>query len=131
MALLDEVGSYLAANSVGTLGTDLFIGFEPPTPMDVVTLYPTGGRASSPERDKEYPTMQVRVRNETYPDGWSKAMEIYDLLHRQLDEDSLSTIRGRCFAVQGQPAFIGRGENEEFIFVQNFEWYVANPINET
>jgi hypothetical protein len=124
--VLDEVVAYLSDEDVGTFGTDLFIGYEPQTPKNVVTLYPTGGRSPSPDMDKEYPTIQVRVRNETYPDGWSKAVEIYHLLHTQ--EQVLETLRGRCFALQGSPMFIGHGENGEFIFTQNFVWYIAtNP----
>ena len=120
--LLDEVVAYLVAEGVGTFGSDLFIGYEPATPKDVVTLFPTGG--SPPAFDgKEYPSMQVRVRNETYPDGHSKAMEIYRLLNRQ--ENFLTTWRGRCFAMQSSPMFIGYGENGEFLFTQNFRWLIS------
>ena len=124
MALLDEVVAYLEDESVGTFGTNLFIGHEPSTPVDVVTLYPTGGSPPSADRDKEYPTAQVRVRNSSYVSGLAKAEEILGLLHK--NEDYLSTIRGRCFATQTSPSMIGRGENGEFIFVQNYYWLVSN-----
>ena len=126
MALLDEVIAYLEDENVGTFGTDLFIGHEPDAPPDVVTIYPTGGRPPSADRDKEYPTMQVRVRNTSYVTGFTKAETILSLLHKQ--ENVLETMRGRCFATQSSPSLIGRGENGEFIFVQNYVWYVSNTF---
>jgi len=124
MALLDEVVAYLANENVGTFGTDIFIGQEPDAPANVVTLYPTGGRPPSSDRDKEYPSVQVRVRNTGYVAGYTKANSIYSLLHT--NTDNLATIRGRCIATQSSPSMIGRGENGEFIFVQNYYWLVSN-----
>lgn len=120
--LLDEVVDYLETEGVGTFGTDLFIGYEPTTPTNTVTLYPTGGRP--PKTDgKEYPSIQVRIRSEDYPTGYNKAMEIYRLLHKQTD--FLNEWRGRCFALQSAPLFMGHGENAEFIFTQNYIWYIS------
>lgn len=124
MALLDEVVAYLEDENVGTFGTDMFIGHEPDAPVNVVTLYPTGGRPPSPDLDKEYPSVQVRVRDISYVAGYTKAELILSLLHR--NENYLETTRGRCFATQSSPSMIGRGENGEFIFVQNYYWLVSN-----
>jgi len=124
MALLDEVVAYLVNEDVGTFGTDIFIGHEPEAPANVVTIYPTGGRPPSSDRDKEYPAIQVRVKNTGYLAGYTKAETIYSLLH--MNTDYLSTIRGRCFATQSSPSMIGRGGNGEFIFVQNYYWLVSN-----
>lgn len=124
MALLDEVVAYLEDEGVGTFGTDLFIGHEPDAPTNVVTIYPTGGRPPSSDRDKEYPTMQVRVRNTSYVNGFEKATSILSLLH--VNTSNLATTRGRCYATQSSPSMIGRGDNGEFIFVQNYYWLVSN-----
>ena len=126
MALLDEVVTYLVDEGVGTFGTNIFIGSEPKTPRNVVTLYPTGGPKRSPHySDRDTPTMQVRVRNESYVTGWNTAFTIFGLLDKE--EDYLETLRGRCFALQSQPLFIGRGENNEFLFTQNFMWHLIRP----
>lgn len=125
--LLDEVVSYLVSQGMGTFGTDLFIGFEPDTPKNTVTLYPTGGEPPKAVGGKEFPTMQVRVRNEIYPNGYNKAEAIYGVLHRQID--FLDTFRGRCFAMQSSPMFIGKGTNGEFLFTQNFVWYLSHNPN--
>ena len=125
--LLDEVVSYLVSQGMGTFGIDLHIGFEPDTPLNTVTLYPTGGEPPKAVGGKEFPTMQVRVRNEVYPDGYDKAEAIYGVLHRQ--RNFLNTFYGRCFAMQSSPMFIGKGKNGEFIFTQNFVWYLSHNPN--
>lgn len=125
--LLDEVVSYLVSQNLGTFGTDLFVGFEPDTPTNTVTLYPTGGEPPNALGGKEFPTVQVRVRSGTYLDGYNKAEAIYAVLHRQ--RDFLSTFRGRCFALQSSPMFLGKGVNGEFIFTQNFVWYLSHNPN--
>lgn len=125
--LLREVVTYLEAQGVGTFGTDLFIGFEPESPSNCVTFYPTGGRPPAASDEKEFPTMQVRVRNTKYTDGYDKAEEIFGYLHKEVD--MLNTFRGRCFAVQSSPLFIGHGENGEFIFTQNYIWYLSRNPN--
>jgi hypothetical protein len=124
--LLREVVSYLEDQGVGVFGTSLFIGFEPTSPKNCVTIYPSGGRPPKALGGKEFPTMLVRIRNEKYSDGYNKAEDIFGLLHKQMD--FLDTFRGRCFALQSSPIFLGHGENGEFIFTQNYIWYLAyNP----
>ena len=125
--LLDEVVTYLENEGIGTFGTNIFIGFEPSTPKDTVTLYATGGRPPKASGGKEFPTMQVRVRSEKYTDGYNKIEEIFGALHQQTD--FLSTFRGRCYALQSSPLFIGHGENGEFLFTQNYIFYLAHNPN--
>jgi len=125
MALIDEVKDYLVSNSIGTFGTNLFIGGEPDTPANVVTLYPTGGPKVARWKDRDTPTIQVRVRDEAYVDGWDKAYAIFKLL--DVDQDYLATLKGKCSALQSQPMFIGRGKNNEYLFTQNFIWHLIRP----
>lgn len=125
--LLREVASYLETQGAGTFGTDLFIGFEPESPANCVTIYPTGGRPPAASGWKEYPTMQIRVRNTEYSDGYDKAEEIFGLLHKE--RNILTTFRGRCFAIQSSPIFIGHGKNGEFVFTQNFSWHLSSNPN--
>ena len=123
--LLAEVAEYLASNGIGTQGTNIFIGHEPVAPVNVVTLYPTGGPKIGASEDKDTPTMQVRVRNSTFDGGWTVAWNVFKLLDKEVS--FLSSLRGRCFAMQSQPTFIGRGANEEFLFTQNFMWKLIRP----
>lgn len=76
-----DIANYLAAHAVGTFGTDIFIGREPPQPDSCVTIYDTGGL--EPDTDDQIllrPKFQIRVRNLTYEGGYAKQCAIRDLL---------------------------------------------------
>ena len=47
MALLDALGARLQTDNVGTLGTTIFLGFQPATPDASVVIYE--GRGNGPE----------------------------------------------------------------------------------
>jgi|GEM_PF-956819 len=75
--LLDEVGAYLQAEGLGTLGTDLFLGMLPvdapngSPPGEVTALYETPGFPaqyvhSTVGADWEQPVLQIVVRGEPY-----------------------------------------------------------------
>ena len=128
MALLEEVATYLANEGIGTYPGTIFIGFEPVEPMNSITLYPTGGPKIGSNVERDTPTMQVRVRNETYPAGWTIIWNVFKLLtDDSFYENHLDTMKGMCRALQSQPALLGRGSNDEFIFVQNFIWHLLRP----
>lgn len=125
MPLLDEVATYLDDQGAGTFPGTIFIGFEPAAPVNTITLYPTGGPKIGVSRDRDRPTMQIRVRNAKYTDGWTVAWNVFKLLDVEIN--FLSTMKGRCYTMQSQPMFLGRGKNDEFIFVQNFIWHLVRP----
>jgi len=127
MALLEEVAVYLAAEGLGTFPGSIFIGFEPAEPANTITLYPTGGPKSGPFTDRDQPTMQIRVRNSTYSGGWDVAWTAFKLLDIDFYTNPLQTLKGRCRALQSQPMFLGRGENDEYLFVQNYMWQLIRP----
>jgi hypothetical protein len=124
--LIDELKDYLVAQGVGTFGTNLFIGFEPTTPKNLISLFPLGSTKppSALGDQKEYPVVQIRIRSETYPWGYNKAKQIFALLHRQ--NNVLATLRGRCFALSSEPLYLGHGENGECLFSQNYTWYLSS-----
>ena len=86
--ILEAVGDYLAANSQGTLGTNLFLGRMPATPDVCVTVYeyegsPPGetlGAGTGVKLDKPRLQLNVRASRDDYPTGRDKAMAIRDLL---------------------------------------------------
>jgi len=67
------------------LATDLFIGLEPSTPDDCVTIFDTPG--GPPELnfdgagDLSNPFIQIRVRNNAYLTGWNVMNDINTELH--------------------------------------------------
>ncbi len=71
-------------------GTNLFIGFEPSTPPNTVTIFDTGGYSPQLTFDKsekyERPSIQIRVRDISYSEAWQKINEIKDALHGRAHE---------------------------------------------
>lgn len=68
---------------------DLFIAAAPPTPVNCVTLYDTGGASPAGTLDGVViynDTFQVIVRNSDYVTGWGIAYDIMTLLHNKHNE---------------------------------------------
>ncbi len=74
MPFLDEVAAYLAAQGVGTVGSNIFLGSKASIPEGsgpYLTLVETGGMAPTRVQNKtsgntQRPTAQVAVRASTY-----------------------------------------------------------------
>lgn len=81
---VDIVDILEAESSLGLiLGTNIFIGREPITPINCVTVFDTGGRSQANLTDQgyEYPDIAIRVRNTSYVDGWNIIENIKKTLH--------------------------------------------------
>ena len=95
--ILESVGDYLVTNSLGTLGTDLFLGTLPESPDACVAVYENSGTPPSFTMGTggiviDYPMLQVicRAGREDYPTARDKAESIRNLLASVLE----STISG-------------------------------------
>lgn len=102
---------------------NLFIGNEPASPSDTVTIYDTGGWKPQLTFDKEEkyerPTIQIRVRNTTYTDGWDIIQSIRDSLHGRAHE----TWNGTYYSVivcTSDIGFLDWDNNRRARFVVNF-----------
>lgn len=83
--ILDEIGAYLQANSIGTVGTDIFKGSMPNTPVVQIGLYEYQGLPSidaSGGIAAERPRFQVIVRGPAYEAARTTAEAIHTLLNR-------------------------------------------------
>lgn len=118
-----------AESSLGlTFGTDLFIGREPTgreTENDIVTIIDTPGGPvhltnTKEKSDYQYPTLQIRVRNNDLLTGWALAEDIVASLHGRAGDtyDGVYYTLIRC--VTG-PAALMWDENERVILIVNFE----------
>jgi hypothetical protein len=76
-------------------GTGLYASSEPATPDNTITVFDTGGFESDVAVDYQRPTVQVRVRNQNYLDGYAVIAEIKDMLH------------GSCSYVEGGYLYTG------------------------
>jgi hypothetical protein len=104
--------------------TDLFIGKEPAEPKDCVTIYDYAGYPPylglGGEVGYEYPSIQIRVRNHKYEDGWDKINEIKDALHGRHGEIWNGTLYTLIKCSSG-PALLDWDDNGNARLVVNFD----------
>lgn len=127
--MLDEIGTYLAANSIGTLGTNLFKGLLPDLPDACVALYETGGlepiramRSAPGQPVASRPRLQVVCRNTQYEyaAARAKAQAIYVLLEG-LGDTTLSGTRYLWIGAVQEPFLMGRDDAGRVQVAQNFD----------
>lgn len=103
--------------------TPIYIGSEPASPDDVITIYNTGGDAPSPKHLLDYPTLQVRSRANTYVDAYDNLLEVFDfLLGRSAFTKNTTVYTG---IVATTSIFeVGSDDNERRILAANFKLFV-------
>jgi len=106
-----------------TFATNLFVGREPSSPDDCVTIFETPGfppqLTLKQGEDYYYPSVQIRVRNNNYQTGWTLAHNIMVSLHGRGHEtwnETLYTVI-RC---SNGPALLDWDENGRARFIINF-----------
>jgi hypothetical protein len=114
-----------AESSLGlTFGEDLFIGHEPATPANTVTIYDTAGYRPQLTMDRseiyEYPSIQIRVRNVSYQEGWDLINDIKNSLHGRAHETWNETYYSviRC---SSDIALVDWDNSKRARFVVNFD----------
>ncbi len=79
--ILDDIGPYLQAGGLGTLGTDiLYIAIPPQAPDNCLLLTPYGGSHADLVMKVQDPNLQVRVRNLNSGLAYNTALQVMDLL---------------------------------------------------
>ena len=106
------------------LGQNLFIGFEPDSPANCTTIYDTPGFKPETElekgRDIYKPSIQVKVRNNSYVTAGALINQIKDELHNITNQ----TVNGsRYIHIQcsQEPFSLGRDVNGKSQWVCNFD----------
>ena len=106
-----------------TFATNLFIGMEPSQPDSCVTIYDTGGGPYQLTFDNTpyyVNSFQVRVRDNSYLDGWARIHNIMTTLHGR----GHVTINGALYELitcESGPSFLQRDEIDRMYFIANFE----------
>ena len=118
--MLSEIGAYLATKSIGTVGTDIFLGLMPDQPDNCVALYEYAGSPPDLHWNGEYPGLQVRVRNKSYAAARTKIGEVMEKLHG-LHEQTLSDTRYLLIKARGSPEVLKRDNNNRIEVFVNFE----------
>lgn len=122
MSMLDDIGAYLAAHSIGTVGTNLFLGDMPETPDICVALYEYAGEPPEAAHDSqvlEYPGLQVRVRGTSYSAVKTAIENIQSHLF-PLANTTLSGSRYLYFRPVQSPFSMGRDSSKRVEMVQNY-----------
>lgn len=103
--------------------TDLFVGKEPTEPDDCVTIFDTPGfppqLTFNKGEDYFYPSIQIRVRNRSYQNGWTLAENIRILLHGKGHETWNGTVYELIQCING-PMLLDWDENGRARFILNF-----------
>ena len=112
----------VAASSGLVKGASIFVGNEPETPNNTVTVFDTPGLppASTLDKTEKYqrPSVQVRIRNVNYQTGWTLANNIKDALHGRANETWGGTYYS-LVEVAGDPAMLDYDHNDRPRFVIN------------
>lgn len=128
--ILEALGDYLQTNSVGTLGTNIFLGKMPASPDYCITLYEYEGMAPKESfggnpYDVDMPRIQVVVRGarDDYPTARDAVNTIRGLLADITDVTISST---KVLRVASLGAFIplGLDDKDRPRIAANFQAYV-------
>lgn len=113
-----------AASSLSlTFKDNLFVGREPQEPNNCATVYDTPGRGPLLALNAvryDYPSIQVRVRDTSYQDGWARINEIRKELHNR-SRQKLNGADYMLIACTQEPALLDWDENNRARFVTTFE----------
>lgn len=125
--ILEALGNYLQAQSVGTLGTNLFLSTMPESPDFLIAVYETSGEnpmftmgAAATAIDR--PSVQVLVRGARgdYVTARDTAYTIRGLLGA-LTNTTLSGVNVMRVEPQGWLLPLGDDENARPVISQNFD----------
>lgn len=128
MSLLGaDLKQYIIDNISIANESNVKIGIMPSKPISGYTIYNTGGYP--PKRDLTAdPTIQITTRHEKYEDCQQNAM----LIHNLLKEDYTFFLSSNIWVVElealGEPQQMGRDENENYLFVCNYHFWLQYNI---
>lgn len=116
-----DIASYLEDNSIGTVGTDIFIDALPDTQDDMIAVYNTGGFDADIDIPVSNPTCEILVRSMSAATAQSTAESIKGLLHQKMN--STLVTGGYYFYyvfIMGDINLIGRDEKQRVEYSINF-----------
>lgn len=122
MTFIEQVATYLQTGSIGTLGTNLFIGNLPDSVDSCVAVFDTGGMQPDIYLPTKEPTFQILVRSTTYDLGKAKIDAIRALLHRNFN---VTLVAGQTYVYSilalSEGGHIGQNERGLDEFSMNFK----------
>ncbi len=136
MALLDDLGAWLAAQGVGTVGTDLYLGGWQDDPDAQVAVFEYGGpgpvdsfsdAATSPAPAVARPRVQVvaRAAREDYQAARTKVAAARTALLKIANATVNGVYYERVEAID-EPFLLGRDEKQRPLLAANFQVWKAS-----
>jgi hypothetical protein len=117
--LIDDVGDYLQVNTdLGSVTTDIFVGFMPSTPVTCTAVYAQPG-VSIPGDPIVRPGVQVTIRDSTYLASHTMAETAFNALQSKWNVSS--TVKGRLVPNHEVGANYRDG-NQNILFTLNFSF---------
>lgn len=120
MTLLEEIATLMQTNSIGTLGSDLFISYLPADVCPCVAILDTGGLVPDVDLPTKEPTFQVFIRSTGYEAGKAKLDAVRALLHQKRNQTLTTTYFYYIYAL-AEGGHIGRNEAGQDEFSINFK----------
>lgn len=117
--LLSDVGSYLQAQGIGTVNSTIFLGQQPSTPDQCITLYEYEGDEMARTWRGEFPKLQVRARSKSYTAGRGLLDSVIEELHGLGRTTMGSTVYLYMNALQS-PQYLGQDKMERHEWAVNF-----------
>lgn len=103
--------------------SNIFVGKEPALPKNCITIFDTSGfppyLGVDGSKGYEYPSIQIRVRNIKYSDGWNIINGIKDVLHGKNQETWNGTLYSVISCSSG-PAHLDWDDSGNARFICNF-----------
>lgn len=123
--LLDEIAQFLVDAGLGARGTDIWSGFFPAEPDNVIVLEEYGGLPAEYVQEEpgvlvEHPRLQLRVRDMAYDTGRTRIEQCYRALGTVHNETLSGTFYIRIVPVQA-PFRLDRDANNRHHLGCNFQ----------
>lgn len=119
--LIDDIADYLEDQSIGTVATDIFVGYTPSTPDSCITVLDTGGSQPDPYLPTKEPTFQILIRSLDYDAGKTKLDLIRTALHQKANFTPAGSNYCYFILAMSEGGHIGRDDNGFDLFSINFQ----------
>lgn len=122
MSVSLEIATKLATDGIGVVTVDLFNGYMPDAPHNLVAVYSRPGRDPIRTFAKTIvalqPNLSVVVRNQDYETGYIKAVAIRSSL--QSFNGLIGSVKYGDITMMGDIFDLGTDENLRWLFTLNF-----------
>lgn len=120
-----SVANFIESNSLGTKGTNLFIGFVPDADGLVIGLSEYDGNIRETQGQAlavQQPSLQVMVSGDKFDYVTPKTrLEAIQTLLANLNDSTLSGVHFLSIRPNGTINALGQNDNQSFEFTANFE----------